>query len=177
MGPPKASLPTPLTLSSRPERSAVERSAVMFPGLTTEAGCPPSGFSDVRFKEPNPSLATPLTLSSRPKRSAVERSAVMFPELTTEAECPTSGFSDVRFKDPKPFLGNSTYFVISTGAKRSGEICGYVPRTNHRCRVPHVRIFGRAIQGPQTLPWQLHLLCHLDRSEAQWRDLRLCSQD
>ncbi len=30
--------------------------------------------------------------------------------------------------DPKPFLGNSTYFVISTGAKRSGEICGYVPR-------------------------------------------------
>jgi hypothetical protein len=55
-----------------------------------------------------------------------------------------------------PMLRKTTTlpFVISTGAKRSGEICGSPPAAdvaeNHN-----------------------PTLCHLDRSEAQWRDLRV----
>src|ERR1700684_617498 len=70
----------------------------------------------------------------RPERSVVEKSAVVLPK--------------------PPHRATTTLpFVISTGAKRSGEICGSSSQTSAPCH-----------NDPP--------LCHLDRSEAQWRDLR-----
>jgi hypothetical protein len=64
----------------------------------------------------------------------VERSAVCFP-MTAAAD------------------HNRPPFVISTGAQRSGEICGVLSMT---AAADHNR----------------PTLCHLDRSAAKWRDLR-----
>src|ERR1700677_4065649 len=57
------------------------------------------------------------------------------------------------FPQPLSRATTALAFVISTGAKRSGEICGLLPTA--------------AVAGHNH-----PLLCHLDRSEAQWRDLR-----
>src|SRR6201998_4759759 len=71
------------TLSSRPERSAVERPAVSFPALGSEAQL---------FLPQETKVRCLTTLSSRPERSAVERPAVSFPALgagalTLPSEC------------------------------------------------------------------------------------------
>jgi hypothetical protein len=81
----------------------------------------------------------PFPLSSRPERSAVERTAVFVPWtlLRTTTALP---------------------FVISTGARRSGEICGL-----------------RSLDS--TPDHNRPSLCHLDRSVAQWRDLRSSSPE
>ena len=105
----------PYPLSSRPERSAVERSAV--PSL--DLSCGPQ---------------RPYPLSSRPERSAVERSAVAHPRPRLRATTPLP-------------------FVISTGAQRSGEICG--------------------CPFPEPLPRAITALPFVISTAAQWRDLRL----
>ena len=85
-------------------------------------------------------------------------------------------------------VGNYTYFVISTGAQRSGEICGFPHLaqrarqiwgtldwwrfwilTSSRSRVPHPCV---ARVGDHSR-WQNGLQDDFRQSEAQWRDLRL----
>ncbi len=80
-------------------------------------------------------MAITPTLSSRPERSGVERSAV-FPHLAQRA---------------RQIWGTLDWwpFWIHTSSRSKGMKIGR----------------GR-------LDWLLHLLCHLDRSEAEWRDLR-----
>jgi hypothetical protein len=66
-------------------------------------------------------------------------------------------FSFYRLKKPKPLMQATTTlpFVIPTGAQRSGEIRGFL------------------ISKPQLWTITSLPLCHLDRSAAQRRDLRL----
>jgi hypothetical protein len=80
-------------------------------------------------------LEVPLPLSSRPERSAVERSAVC-PSLTAATgydgpplchlDRSAAQWRDLRLPFPEPLSRAITAlpFVISTGAQRSGEICG-----------------------------------------------------
>jgi hypothetical protein len=103
-------------------------------------------------------------LSSRPERSVVERSAVL---------------------SPGPLLRTTTPLpiVISTGAKRSGGTCGFF--APDRCcvlqrlyplssRPERSAVEISAVSLPRTAAadYNASTLCHLDRSEAQWRDLR-----
>src|SRR6202453_4045749 len=125
----------PSPLSSRPERSAVERSAVpsssYSPGSSTlpfviSTGAQRSGEICVPLQQLVPPEVPPSPLSSRPERSAVESSAA--PPAAT------------------PPGSAALPFVISTGAQRSGEICG-----------PLQQLLSRKRRPP---------LCHLDRSAA-----------
>ena len=111
-------------------------------------------------------------------------------------------------KPTKARSAAASNFVISTGAKRSGEICGFPHlaqrarqiwgtldwwwfwmHTSSRLRVailaergwPPQPLVEQASEsaflhsssaGTTELWMQSHLICHLDRSEAQWRDLR-----
>ena len=75
--------------------------------------------------------------------------------------------------------GTALPFVISTGAQRSGEICGSAV-LSWKC------VFDRGVMGlwptqgdekrllfSNNCRWRHRPpLCHLDRSAAQWRDLR-----
>ncbi len=85
-----------------------------------------------------------------------------------------------RFSSATTLSGSATLpFVISTEAQRSGEICGSA--------VPFLGMFfDRGVMGLRPTQgdekpllfsnyplWKRHPpLCHLDRSAAQWRDLR-----
>ena len=61
-------------------------------------------------------------------------------------------------------------FVISTGAQRSGEICGVSGPFlgNVSTEVMEKRVLFSSYRCWKRRP----PLCHLDRSAAQWRDLR-----
>ena len=59
--------------------------------------------------------------------------------------------------------------VISTGAQRSGEICGVSgPSLGGRSQGDEKRVLFRNDYCWKRRP----SLCHLDRSAAEWRDLR-----
>src|SRR3984957_14234154 len=133
-------------------------------------------------------------LSSRPERSGVERSAVSHHPTAaadyngsplchldrSEAE-----WRDLRSPITQPPLRTTTAlpFVISTGAKRSGEICG-LPSPNRRCGLQRLSplssrpersgVERSAVSHHPTAAADYNgsPLCHLDRSEAEWRDLR-----
>src|ERR1700677_2206453 len=101
-------------------------------------------------------------LSSRPERSVVERSAV----------------SVLLNSDP-----SHNSFVISTGAQRSGEIGGYfspelrsIPQRSYPLSSrPERSAVERSAVSVLLNSDPYHnspALCHLDRSAAQWRDLR-----
>src|ERR1700735_778619 len=116
--------------------------------------------------------APPSPLSSRPERSVVERSAVSavlpWERFSTERgvmQNDTSSAATVNGSAALPF-------VISTGAQRSGEICGV-------SGPPMGTVFYRAQgdakrhQFSSYCQWKRRPpLCHLDRSAAEWRDLR-----
>src|SRR6202142_1495766 len=139
-----------------------------------------------------PQRASPL--SSRPERSGVERSAVCFP-LTAAADgnepplchLDRSGaeWRDLRsaFPSPLPRMATSLPFVISTGAERSGEICGLLfldrSRGSQRAsplssRPERSGVERSAVCVPLTAAADRNEppLCHLDRCGAEWRDLR-----
>ena len=63
------------------------------------------------------------------------------------------------------YLQNLSEFVISTEAKRSGETCCSTARL--RSQPKHLHGFHNQSQWKRPTP-----LCHLDRSEAEWRDLQ-----
>ena len=80
------------------------------------------------------------------------------------------------------FLGTIRFeekpFVILTEAKRSGEICGTYGQLGRIAGlyfewVAQVSLLRPAFLG--TIRFEEKTLCHLDRSEAQWRDLRFFS--
>jgi hypothetical protein len=112
-------------LSSRPERSVVERPAVAFPTIVGARNSTPTTNLSSRPKRSGaegPALAsstivgvrnsTPTTnLSSRPKRSGAEGTC-------------RGVFNDRR----RAKLYANNRIVISTGAQRSGEICGVITR-------------------------------------------------
>jgi hypothetical protein len=133
-------------------------------------------------------------LSSRPERSEVERSAVSSPQTTVAGhndpplchlDRSEAKWRDLRFLLPRPRLRAITTlpFVISTEAKRSGEICGFFS-PDHGCgpqrpsplssRPERSEVERSAVSSPQTTVAGHNdpPLCHLDRSEAKWRDLR-----
>src|SRR3984957_20644793 len=166
--------------------------------------------------------ALPSPLSSRPERSAVERSAVqrslpgnvLFSDYSLRKRCPplcqldrsAAQWRDLRFNGPSlgMFCSATTVpgsvalpFVISTGAQRSGEICGSAVAP-WECSVQQL-LSPEALPSPlssrpersaversavqRSLPGNVLFsdyslrkrcppLCHLDRSAAQWRDLR-----
>src|SRR5580698_3484089 len=72
-------------------------------------------------------------------------------------------------------------FVISTEAKRSGEICGPAVLSREYFSTERSVVEGPAVQQSPLgrllfgdyCPWKRRpSLCHLDRSKAQWTDLR-----
>jgi hypothetical protein len=130
-------------------------------------------------------LKRPYPLSSRPERSAVERSAVRGPFLEIYFDRGITGLRPTRGDKNGSYsattLPGSTAlpFVISTEAQRSGEICGsailswecfsteeswaFWPTQGDEKRL----LFSNDCRWRHRPP-----LCHLDRSVAQWRDLR-----
>src|ERR1700735_4946590 len=127
-------------LSSRPEKSRRRKAGPVQQRLLLEA--PPS------------------PLSSRPERSGVERSAV-------SGVLPWAG--EVKAKkngscSATTVVGSAALpFVISTGAQRSGEICGVRgPSLGRRCQGEEKRVlFSNYCCWKRRPP-----LCHLDRSAA-----------
>src|ERR1700735_4110065 len=119
--------------------------------------------------------APPSPLSSRPERSVVERSAVSavlpWERFSTERRVMQNDTSSAATVNGSAALP----FVISTGAQRSGEICGVSG--------PPLGTFFDREQGDakrhqfsSSCQWKRRPpLCHLDRSAAEWRDLR-CQQ-
>src|SRR5271156_1283331 len=130
--------------------------------------------------------APPSPLSSRPERSAVERSAVQWsvlgnvfrqrshgplgpPKVMKNGSCTATTVDG----------GTALPFVISTGAQRSGEICGSVVRSWECFSTEESWAFGPTQGDEKRLLYSNDCrwrhrppLCHLDRSAAQWRDLR-----
>src|SRR6202020_1803891 len=102
--------------------------------------------------------APPSPLSSRPERSVVERSAF---SAVSSWKC----FS-TRSCSATTVAGSAALpFVISTGAQRSGEICGVSGLV--------LEMFFDKVLFSNYCCWKRGPpLCHLDRSAAQWRDLR-----
>src|ERR1700677_1842179 len=136
----------------------------------------------------------PSPLSSRPERSAVERSAVFRPRTATPGHndpplCHLDR-SEAQWRDLRSFIPGLSLrstttlpFVISTGAQRSGEICGLSSPDCHSGPQRPSPLSSRpersAVERSAVFhPWTVNPvhndppLCHLDRSEAQWRDLR-----
>ena len=131
-----------------------------------------------------PATSLPFVISTGAKRSG---------EICSS----TSSVRDERWAASTP-PATSLPFVISTGAKRSGEICSStssVRGTNVGQRprpqlLPHSPLSSRpersAVERSAVLPRRCGTnvrqrptppatalpLCHLDRSEAQWRDLQ-----
>src|SRR6202453_3446480 len=136
-----------------------------------------------------PSLEAPLSpLSSRPERSAVERSAVLSRKCFFDKWGHGRAGPLMLMKNgscsPTTVGGSAVVaFVISTGAKRSGEICGLSSPDCHSGPQRPSPLSSRrersAVERSAVFhPWTVNPvhndppLCHLDRSEAQWRDLR-----
>src|SRR5271168_1178374 len=130
--------------------------------------------------------APPSPLSSRPKRSAVERSAVqrlflgnVFSTEFRWAYGPPKVMKNGSCSATTIDGSTALPFVISTEAKRSGEICGSAA-LSWKCVFDRVSMGLRPTQGDEKrllfsndYRWKHRPpLCHLDRSEAQWRDLR-----
>src|SRR6202789_2663445 len=181
-------------LSSRPDRSAVERSAFFPVGTRLHQGAPSAFSNDYPRKRPSPLCHL--------DRSAAQWRDLRFSRLVrnfTKARHPRSA-TTIPGSAPLPF-------VISTAAQRSGEICVFPgwyetsPRRAIRVRQrlsPEAplsplssRPERRAVERSAFFPvgTKLHQgapsafgndyprkrpspLCHLDRSAAQWRDLR-----
>src|ERR1700733_3715233 len=147
----------PSPLSSRPERSVVERSAVS--ALLPWAG-EVKAMKRVLFSNDCSWKRSPPPLSSRPERSVVERSAVsaVLP-WAGEVKAMKNGSCSATTVAGSAALP----FVISTGAQRSGEICGVSgPSLGRRSQGEEKRVlFSNDCCWKHRTP-----LCHLDRSAA-----------